>query len=91
MKIAPQLSVIVASWVLCILSAIAVVTVSFDCRILSDQLMQLKVRQQQLQVEWGRLLLEESAFAENSRLEEIARNQLGMRRPTPGEVHVVMP
>lgn len=91
MNISPQFSAIAASWVLCILSAIAVVTVSFECRILSDQLMQLKTRQQQLQVEWGRLLLEESAFAEHSRLEDIAVAQLGMRRPSPGEVRVVGP
>lgn len=90
MNTSPQFVAVVASWLLCIVSAIAVVTVSFECRILSDQLMQLKSRQQQLQVEWGRLLLEESAFAEHSRLEEMAGSQLGMRRPSPGEVRVVV-
>lgn len=90
MSASPQLLTIVASWALCLVSAVAVVTVSFECRILSDELMQLKSRQQQLQVEWGRLLLEESAFAEHSRLEDVAGSQLGMRRPGPGEVRVVI-
>lgn len=91
MKFAPQILAIIAGWLLCLLSAVAVVTISFECRILADQLMQLRVKQQQLQVEWGRLLLEESAFAEHSRLEDIARNQLGMKRPGVGEVRVVGP
>ena len=91
MKILPQHWLIGTGWMLCLVSAIAVVNVSFECRLLSDELMQLRTREQQLQIEWGQLLLEESALAAHARLEEIARSELGMRRPTGAEIRVVVP
>ena len=91
MKLEPQVGVIGAGWMLCLVSAVVVVTVSFECRMLSDQLMQLRVHEQRLQVEWGRLLLEESALAAHARLEDIAQIELGMRRPRPDEIRVVLP
>ncbi len=78
-----------SGWVLSLVCSIAVIMVSFECRILADQLMQLRVEEQQLQVDWGRLLLEESALAAHARVEERAQQELGMRRPLPNEIRVV--
>ena len=84
-------ALVAAVWLLCMVSAIAVVMVSFECRVLADQLMQLRTQEQQLQVEWGKLLLEESALAAHARVEDIAQRELGMRRPLPAEIRVVLP
>ncbi len=39
-----------------------------------------------LNVEWGQLQLEQSTWAANIRVETLAREKLGMKRPAPGEV-----
>jgi cell division protein FtsL len=39
-----------------------------------------------LNIEWGQLQLEQSTWAANVRVEKLAREKLGMKRPAPGEV-----
>jgi cell division protein FtsL len=43
----------------------------------------------ELQVEWGQLVLEESAWAANSRIEQIAGKRLAMLVPEPGMIEIV--
>ncbi len=78
-------------WLLNMGFALAVVVVSFNCRLLADELMDLKSEQQRLQVEWGRLLLEESALAANVRVEQVARSELAMKRPAFDQIRVIGP
>ena len=43
------------------------------------------------QVRWGQLLLEQSAWGNYSRIEDLARNKLQMRVPTPEQIWVIRP
>lgn len=66
----------------CILSAMAVVQMSHLNRQLTIQQDVNYQQRDQLDTEWRNLLLEQRALAEHSRVEEIARHQLHMQRPT---------
>lgn len=66
----------------CILSALAVVQMAHLNRQLTIQQDQNYQQRDQLDTEWRNLLLEQRALAEHSRVEEIARRQLNMQRPT---------
>jgi cell division protein FtsL len=43
------------------------------------------------QAEWGRLILEQSTWTAQSRIESLATEQLQMRIPDPGQVRMVAP
>jgi cell division protein FtsL len=43
------------------------------------------------QAEWGRLILEQSTWTAQSRIESLAIEQLQMRIPDPGQVRMVAP
>lgn len=73
---------LVALFLLVMLSAAAVVENAFRYRELVAALDSHKQHQDELMVEWRHLLLEENALAEHSRVERIARRQLNMIRPT---------
>jgi cell division protein FtsL len=49
------------------------------------QLQELNRQRDAMQVEWGRLQLEQSTLADHARVEPIARRRLGMRMPDAGE------
>lgn len=62
-------------------SAIAVIDAKHESRQLQDELQQLRAVQDQINTEWAQLQLEESAWAGQGRMEQIARDKLGMREP----------
>ncbi len=68
--------------VACVLSALAVVQMSHLNRQLTIQQDLNYQQRDQLDTEWRNLLLEQRALAEHSRVEEIARRQLNMQRPS---------
>jgi len=74
---------------LVLLSAGLVVEQSFRYRELVSNLDALSQQQDGLMVEWRHLLLEENALAEHSRVEQIARKQLLMIRPTGADGKIV--
>lgn len=78
-----------ALWLLLVLSALSVIYVSHLCRQLYNELSRLEQEANALQVEWGRYLLEQSSWASLSRVEQLAKSELQMRVPKPGEVVVV--
>lgn len=77
--------------VACLGSALAVITVTHLTREQYAALQQLEREQQQLQTEWGQLLLEESAWSSPARIERLAVERLGMRLPGVDEVEVIRP
>lgn len=77
--------------VLCLVSALAVIATSHEIRERYARLQQLENEQQQLQTEWGQLLLEESAWSSPSRIERLASQRLEMRLPDVDEVEVIQP
>ena len=56
---------------------------------LSDELAALRAERDALEVEWDRLLLEQSAWATHPRIEQLARDQLGMVQAEEAQVVVV--
>lgn len=75
----------------CLGSALAVITTSHLTREQYARLQQLEREQNQLQTEWGQLLLEESAWSSPARIERLAVERLEMRLPGVDEVEVIRP
>jgi len=62
-----------------ILSAMLVVYSNHNNHLLFGKLEKLTKQRDDLNVEWGQLLLEQSTWATDSRIEKIATEQLGMK------------
>lgn len=77
--------------VLVILSALGVIYSAYLYRQLFNEQQKLFQGQNGLQVEWGQLLLEQSALAAHSRIEKVVTRQLDMYVPSPEEIVVVRP
>lgn len=76
-------------WCLVLVSAIAVVWSSHQSRLKNNELEQLRQQAFTLEVERGRYLLEQSAWATYSRIEMIATDQLNMQTLEPSSVIMV--
>jgi len=70
-------------------SAIGVVQVRHEGRQRYIDLRALHAERDELNVEYGRLQLEQATWAEMSRVERMARDELGLVRPDPRHVTVV--
>jgi len=84
-----QRKLVIVLLLACIFSALAVVQMSHLNRQLTIQQEVNYQQRDQLDTEWRNLLLEQRALAEHSRVEEIARRQLNMQRPT-GKLDVMV-
>jgi cell division protein FtsL len=80
---------LVILWVLG--SALGVVYAKHQSRKLFVELEALKTSRDSLNIEWGKLQLEQSTWATPNRVESIARGQLDMQVPTPDKVVIVTP
>ncbi|HET8552689.1 MAG TPA: cell division protein FtsL [Gammaproteobacteria bacterium] len=74
-----------------LVSAVAVISAVHRNRTLFAELQQLRQQRDQLNVEWGKLQLEESTWATHARIEQVARDKLGMRMPQKIQRVVVKP
>ncbi|RKZ35578.1 MAG: cell division protein FtsL [Gammaproteobacteria bacterium] len=72
-------------------SAVAVVQVKHRTRTLFVELQKLERTHDRMQVEWGRLQLEQSTWATHDRVINLAAKQLGLIEPKPGSVVLVTP
>ncbi len=70
------------------LTAIVVITLRHQSRGLATQFETLQAERDTLNVEWGKLLLEEGAWSEHRRVENLARTRLGMA--IPDSRHIVV-
>ncbi len=84
-----QLSLCVPLAAAVVISAIWVVTTKHQARQLFVELEALNRERDRLQVDWGRLQLEESTWGTHSRVETLSRNRLFLDRPTPEQIVVV--
>jgi cell division protein FtsL len=75
----------------CFGSALAVVFATHESRKLFADLQQQQKFRDELDVEWGRLQLEQSTFATHGHVEAVARDKLGMRLPRRDAVVIVKP
>lgn len=72
-----------------LLSSMAVIFSAYEYRLLFHQHQLLVQQRDDLQVEWGQLLLEQSAWAANNRVEIQARKRLNMLVPEPSVIEIV--
>jgi len=71
--------------------ALGVVYTTHESRKLFVELQVLQRVRDELNIEWGRLLLEQSTLATPTRVENIARRKLGMKPPAPERIVIVTP
>ena len=72
-------------------SAIGVVYARHEHRQLFVQLSALEKARDELNIDFGRLQLEQATWAESNRVDQIARTRLGMKFPEGAEIEVVRP
>jgi cell division protein FtsL len=72
-----------------VLSAFAVVYVKDLNRRLFIQSQGLQMANNKLQVEWGKLLLEQSTWSSQARVQQLAQERLNMKVPSPSEVNLI--
>ena len=78
-------------WLALLGAAISVVWSKHEARSLFIELQGLNAERDALEIEWGQLKLEQSAWAMHGRVEQTARLNLKMVVPRPDEVRIVKP
>jgi len=69
--------------------SITVVSLKHESRQRFARLQVLQAERDALNVEWGKLLLEEGAWSQHRRIEDMARRRLDMNLPNPESIRVV--
>ncbi len=78
-------------WLLALGSAAAAVWVKHRSREQFIELERLNARRDNLEIEWGQLQLEQSAWSTHAFVERVARTQLRMDTPPPQDIKIVTP
>jgi len=78
-------------WCLVLASAVGAIYFKHRSRELFVELQQLNSGRDELEAEWGRLQLEQSAWSAYGYVEQVATQKLHMRTPGPREIQVVSP
>ena len=78
-------------WLAVLASAIAVVRARHEARTLFVQLEQLSARRDELNIQWGRLQIEQSTWSNHGFVERTAAEQRRMILPRPEEIRIVGP
>lgn len=83
----PRMHAVVALLALAVVvSAIAAVYAKHESRKLFMELQSLSTQRDEMEVEWGKLQIEQSTWSTYARVEQLAREQMNMTAPPPGEV-----
>ncbi len=75
----------------CVASAMAIIHTRQESRELFVELQELSSERDALNIEWGRLQIEQSAYATHARVERIARRDLALERPQTSDIYIVKP
>lgn len=75
--------------VVVVLSALAVVYTSYNHRMTFHELQQLRVQANELDIHWGQLLIEQSTFGLEGRIERRAIDELNMTLPDWSKIIMV--
>jgi cell division protein FtsL len=78
-------------WVGALGSAAAAIYCKHRARELFVQLEQLDGRRDNLEIEWGQLQLEQSAWSTHAFVERVASTKLHMAMPPPKDIEIVTP
>ena len=85
------LVVVIALWATVLGSAAGVIYVKHEARTLFVELEKLSGERDRLNIEWGRLQLEQSAWSAHGFVEQVANQKLHMTVPKATEVKIVQP
>ncbi|MFI4891183.1 MAG: cell division protein FtsL [Steroidobacterales bacterium] len=78
-------------WLAVLASAAAVIYSRHRARDMFVRLEKLNAERDALEMEWGRLQLEQSAWSSNAFVERVANARLQMNMPQPRDVRIVRP
>jgi cell division protein FtsL len=78
-------------WLAVLASAAGAIFVKHRARELFVELEKVNRERDQLEIEWGQLQLEQSAWSTHAFVENVAASNLGMRTPPPKQIEVVAP
>lgn len=78
-------------WVAVLASALGVVHGKQEARNRFNELQKLTTQRDDLDIEWGQLQLEQSAWSTHAFVENVAAQKLKMSMPRPAEIEVVAP
>jgi cell division protein FtsL len=78
-------------WVAALGSAAAAVYLKHRSREMFVQLERLDTRRDNLDIEWGQLQLEQSAWSTHAFVERVASAKLHMAMPPPKEIEIIAP
>ncbi len=74
-----------------VVTAIGVVNARHEHRQLFVQLTRLERARDELNIDFGRLQLEQATWAEANRIDQVARTRLGMKFPETADIVVIRP
>jgi cell division protein FtsL len=80
---------VVVLFVAVVASAIAGVFAKHESRKLFTELQKLSNERDRMEVNWGRLQIEQSTWATYGRVEQLAREQMNMQAPPPESVSLL--
>ncbi|MBX5460899.1 MAG: cell division protein FtsL [Steroidobacteraceae bacterium] len=83
--------VVAGLWVAVLLSAAGAVYSKHRARELFVQLERLNRQRDNLEIEWGQLQLEQSAWSTHAFVERVASTKLHMTSPPPAEIELISP
>ena len=70
-------------------SAIGSVYAKHESRKLFTELQELTIERDRLEVDWGKLQIEQSTWSTHARVEQMAREQMDMRVPAPDQISLI--
>jgi len=91
MRRATLFSMVTLLWVAVLGSAAGAIWCKHRAREMFVQLEALNARRDNLQIEWGQLQLEQSAWSTHAFVERVASTRLHMAMPPPKEIEIVSP
>jgi cell division protein FtsL len=83
--------VVAVLWVGALGSAAGAIYCKHRAREMFIELEQLNARRDNLEIEWGQLQLEQSAWSTQAFVERVATTKLHMAMPPPKEIEIVAP
>ncbi len=85
----PRMGILLVLLLSLLISGVGVIYTTFKTRYLLNELQQLKTQRNDLQVQWGQLLIEQSTFSLESRVERKASEELAMETPAISDIVMV--
>lgn len=78
-------------WAATLASAAAAIYIKHRSRQMFVELERLETRRDNLEIEWGQLQLEQSAWSTHAFVERVASAKLHMAMPPPKEIEIIAP